>query len=91
MEYRTKSKHAIKENIERARRRGRRSQQLLDDLKEKRRYFNLKEAALDCTLWGTRFGRGYKPSSRLATHRMNHCRSTFDVECSTRYTFKERE
>jgi hypothetical protein len=33
---------------------------LLDDLKEKRRYWKLKEA-LDRTLWRTRFGRGYGP------------------------------
>jgi hypothetical protein len=39
-------------------RRGR-SKQLLDDLKEKRRYW--KEEALDRTLWRTRFGRGYGP------------------------------
>jgi hypothetical protein len=40
VEYRTQSKHAIEENIKGARRRGRRSQQLLDDLKERRRYCN---------------------------------------------------
>jgi hypothetical protein len=37
-------------------RRGRRRKQLLDDLKEKRRYWKLKEEALDRTLWRTRFG-----------------------------------
>jgi hypothetical protein len=41
-------------------RRGRRCKQLLDDLKEKRRYWKLKEEALDRTLWRTRFGRGYE-------------------------------
>jgi hypothetical protein len=35
--------------------------QLLDDLKEMRRYWKLKEEALDRTLWRTRFGRGYGP------------------------------
>jgi hypothetical protein len=35
--------------------------QLLDDLKEKRIYWKLKEEALDRTLWRTRFGRGYGP------------------------------
>jgi hypothetical protein len=40
-------------------RRGRRRKQLLDDLKEKRIYWKLKEEALDRTLWRTRFGRGY--------------------------------
>jgi hypothetical protein len=33
--------------------------QLLDDLKETRGYWKLKEEALDLTLWKTRFGRGY--------------------------------
>jgi hypothetical protein len=32
-------------------RRGRRRKQLLDDLKEKIRYWKLKEEALDRTLW----------------------------------------
>jgi hypothetical protein len=40
---------------------GRRSKQLLDDFKEKRRYWKLKEEALDRTLWRTRFGRGHGP------------------------------
>jgi hypothetical protein len=35
-----------------------RRKQLLDDLREKRRYWKLKEEALDRTLWRTRFGRG---------------------------------
>jgi hypothetical protein len=44
--------------IEMTRRRGRRCKQLLNDLKEKRRYWKLKEEELDSTLWRTRFGRG---------------------------------
>jgi hypothetical protein len=32
-------------------RRGRRRRQLLDDLKERREYFHLKEEALDRTMW----------------------------------------
>jgi hypothetical protein len=44
--------------------RGRRRKQLLDDLKEKRRYCKLKEEALDRTLWRTRFGRDYGPVVR---------------------------
>jgi hypothetical protein len=44
--------------IEMAGRRGRRYKQLLDDLKEKRRHWKLKEEALDRTLWRTRFERG---------------------------------
>jgi hypothetical protein len=50
--------------IEMTGRRGRRSKQLLDDLKEKRRYWKLKEEALGRTLWRTRFGRGYGPVVR---------------------------
>jgi hypothetical protein len=45
--------------IEMTGRRGRRRKQLLDGLKEKGRYWKLKEEALDRTLWRTRFGRGY--------------------------------
>jgi hypothetical protein len=39
-------------------RRGRRCKKLLDELKEKRRYWKLKEEALDRTVWRTRCGRG---------------------------------
>ena len=35
----------------------RRRKQLPDDLKETTGYWKLKEESLDCTLWGTRFGR----------------------------------
>jgi hypothetical protein len=52
------------ERIKMTGRRGRRRKQLLDDLKKKRRYWKLKEEALDCTLWKTRFGRGYGPLVR---------------------------
>jgi hypothetical protein len=44
--------------------RGRRREQLLDDLKEKRGYWKLKEEALDRTVWRTCFGRGYGPVVR---------------------------
>jgi hypothetical protein len=47
--------------IEVTERRGRRRKQPLDNLKEKRRYWKLKEEALDRTVWRTRFGRGYGP------------------------------
>jgi hypothetical protein len=43
--------------IEMIGRRGRRRKQLLDDLKEKRRYWKLKEEALDRPVCRTRFGR----------------------------------
>jgi hypothetical protein len=45
-------------------RRGRKRKQQLNDLKEKLRYWKLKEEALDHTLWRTRFGRGYGPVVR---------------------------
>jgi hypothetical protein len=44
-----------------------RHKQLLDDIKEKRRYWKLKEEALDRTLWRTCFGRGYRPVVRQTT------------------------
>jgi hypothetical protein len=53
--------------IEMTGRRGRRRKQLLDDLKEKRRYWKLKEKALDRTLWRTCFGRDYGPVVRQTT------------------------
>jgi hypothetical protein len=53
--------------IEMTVRRGRRRKQLLDNLKEKKRYWKLQEEALDRTLWRTRFGRGYGPVVRQTT------------------------
>jgi len=43
-------------------RRERRRQQLLDDLKETKRFWKLNEKALDSTLWGYSLRRGYEPS-----------------------------
>jgi hypothetical protein len=48
-------------------RRGRRRKQILNDLKEKIRYWKLKEEALDRTLWRTCFARGYGPVVRQTT------------------------
>jgi hypothetical protein len=53
--------------IEMTGRRRRKRKQLLDDLKEKRRYWKLKEEALDGTLWRTHFGRGYGSVVRQTT------------------------
>jgi len=47
--------------VEVRRRRGRRRKKLLDDLKDSRRYCELKEEALDRTVWRNRFGRGFGP------------------------------
>jgi hypothetical protein len=62
--------------IEMTGRRGRRRKQLLDDLKEKRRYWRLKEEALDRSLWRTRFVKGYRPVIRQTTDRMNQSVTT---------------
>jgi hypothetical protein len=61
------SEGKLEGRIEMTGRRGRRRKQLLDDLKEERRYWKLKEEALDRTLWRTRFGRGYGPVVRQTT------------------------
>jgi hypothetical protein len=57
------SKHVIegniKDRIEVTGRRGRRRKQLPNESKEKRGYWKLKEEALDCTVWGISFGRGF--------------------------------
>jgi hypothetical protein len=49
----------IEGRIEMSERRGRRRTQLLVDLKERRRFWKLKEEALDGTVCRTRFGRCY--------------------------------
>jgi hypothetical protein len=49
----------IKGGIKMMERKGRRSKQLLDDLKERTGYFKLVGEASDRTLWRTRFGAGY--------------------------------
>ena len=51
----------IKGQIEVTWRRGRRRKELLDDLKYRRGYCQLKEEALDRTMWRNRFGRGFGP------------------------------
>jgi hypothetical protein len=50
-------KHVIEGKTEETIRRDGRSKQLLDDIKEKSGCWKLKENALDCILWRTRFGR----------------------------------
>ena len=46
------------------RRRGRRRRKLLDDLKDRRGYCHLKEAALERTMLRNRFGGGFGPVVR---------------------------
>ena len=57
----------IKGEMEVARRRGRRRNMLLDDLKNRRGYSNLKEEALDRTMWRNCFGGGFGPVVRQNT------------------------
>ena len=57
----------IKEDIEVTGRRGRKSRKLLDDLKERRGYSQLKKEALDRTMWRARFGRDFGPVVRQTT------------------------
>ena len=58
-------KHVMEENaenrIEVTERRGRRRKELMDGLKEMRKYDKLKEEALDRTVWRIGFGRVYGP------------------------------
>ena len=51
----------IKGQIEVTRRRWRRRKKLLDDLKDRRGYCQLKEEVLDRTMWRNCFGRGFGP------------------------------
>ena len=53
-----------KEEMEVTRRRGRRRKKLLDDLKDRRGYSDLKENALDRTIWRNCFGGGFGPVVR---------------------------
>jgi hypothetical protein len=48
-------------------RQGRRRKQVLDDLKEMRGYWKLKEEALHYNVLRTGFGRGYGPFLRQTT------------------------
>jgi hypothetical protein len=41
-----------------------RCRKLLDNLKERRGYYHLKEEALDCTMWRAGFGRSFGPVIR---------------------------
>ena len=54
----------IKGEMEVTRRRGRRRRQLLDDLKDRRGYSQLKEEALARTMWRNRFRGGFGPVVR---------------------------
>jgi hypothetical protein len=61
------TKGKIQGGIEVTGRRGRRRRKLLHDLKERIGYPDLKEEALDSTMWRARFGRGFGPVVRQTT------------------------
>jgi hypothetical protein len=52
-------------------RRLRRRKQLLDGINETRGYCKIKDEALDCTLWGSRFGKGNGPVARQTKELIN--------------------
>jgi len=52
-------------------RRGRRRKKLMDDLAEKRGYSELREEALDRTVWRSGSGTDYGPVVRQTTKRMS--------------------
>ena len=56
--------HVIQGKIEVTGRRGRRLKQLVGDLKENGRYWGLKAAGFDHTVWKCRFGSGFGPVVR---------------------------
>ena len=61
----------IEGRIEVKRRREKRSKQLLNGLKEKTGYWQLKQEVLDCSLCTASFGRGYGPVVRQTTTSTN--------------------
>ena len=68
------TKGKMEGNMAVTRRRGRKCKQLLDNLKEKRRYCKLKKETLDDTVWRTRFVIGYGPVLRQTTDWMSKMR-----------------
>jgi len=63
-------KHFIEGKMEGTGRRRRRFRRLLDGLKEMRGYWKLKAGTLSCTLWKTRFVKGYGLIRRHAAELM---------------------
>jgi hypothetical protein len=71
-------KYANDGMIEGVGRRGRRHKDVLDNLEEKRRYQNLTDGTLDCTLWTVCFGESYRPVTRQVHNEriMTSCKLT---------------
>jgi hypothetical protein len=59
-----------KTHIEGMIRKGKRHKQLLDDLKEKERYWTFRGETLDHTVWRTWLGRRYGPITRQTMQRI---------------------
>jgi Zn-finger protein len=59
--------HVAEGRIKVMQRRGRRGEQLLDNIRDRRGHTKLKEEALGRTPWRTRFERGYGPIVRQTT------------------------
>ena len=93
----------IKGQIEVTRRRRRRRKKLLDDLKDRIGYCQLKEEALDRTTWRNRFGRGFGPvvwqiiddddddvhESATTVGRTGRLQSTLWVDCCMHVSLNE--
>jgi hypothetical protein len=76
-------RHVIeRKRIEVKGRRGRRSNHILEDVKETRGYRKLQDEALERTLRRTRFGRFYGTVLRQTTARLNECTVATTGRCS---------
>ena len=80
----------IKGEMEVTRRRGRRRKKLLYDLTDRRGYSNLKEEALDRTMWRNRFGGGFGPVVRQNTEWMNVITMNYIHEIHNTFGWKEK-
>jgi hypothetical protein len=79
----------IQGGIEVTGRQGRRRRKLLDELKERRGHSQLKEEALDRTMWRARFGRGFGPVVRL-NELMNEFVATYILAFTIYYNYGDR-
>jgi hypothetical protein len=81
----------IKGGIEVTGRWGRRCRKLLDDLKEMRGYSNLKEEALNHTMWRAGFGRDFGPVVRQTDRQLNDVNETQTRRISLQCLIKKLE
>ena len=80
-------KHVTEGKTEETGRRGRRSKQLLVDLKQMRGRWKLKDAALDRTLWSSHFGRRYGPVVKTDCRVNERVNRSFDQSTTLTYKF----